>query len=114
MSSCLFCDIAAGRPGTDLIFEDERVVAFRDIAPQAPVHLLVIPRKHITSLAQAEREDEGLLGHMLLVGADLAREHGVQEAGFRSVINTNRAAGQTVYHIHLHILGGRSMKWPPG
>ena len=114
MSPCLFCDIAAGRPGAELIHEDERVVAFRDIAPQAPVHLLVIPREHITSLAQAEEEDEGLLGHMLLVGARLAREHGVAEQGFRSVINTNRAAGQTVFHLHLHILGGRSMKWPPG
>lgn len=114
MSSCIFCDIIAGRVDAELVFEDERAVAFRDINPQAPVHLLVIPRKHIESLAQAEDEDADLLGHLLLVGARLAREQGMAGDGYRAVFNTNAAAGQTVYHIHLHILGGRSLKWPPG
>ena len=114
MSSCIFCDIAAGHTDAELVLEDERAVAFADINPQAPVHLLVIPRKHIASLAEASEEDEDLLGHLLLLGARLAREQGIQDAGFRAVFNTNAHAGQTVYHIHLHILGGRSMKWPPG
>lgn len=114
MSACIFCDIAAGKTPAELIYEDERAVAFRDINPQAPTHLLVIPREHITSLAQAGAEHEGLLGHLLLVGAELARERGIDGPGFRTVINTNPAAGQTVYHIHVHILGGRSMSWPPG
>lgn len=114
MTACIFCNIASGNTGTELLYEDDRVVAFRDINAQAPVHLLVIPREHVASLAQAEQEDESLLGHLLLVGARLAREQGIDAAGFRAVFNTNAAAGQTVYHIHLHILGGRSMKWPPG
>ncbi len=114
MSSCIFCEIVAGRLPTDIVYQDERVMVFKDINPQAPIHLLVIPRKHIASMAQAEEEEEGLLGHLLLVGARLARSQGISEDGFRTVINTNSAAGQTVYHIHVHILGGRSLKWPPG
>ena len=111
---CIFCRIAAEDPSGRLLYEDERVVAFGDINPQAPVHILVIPRKHIVSLAEATEEDEGLLGHLLLVGAEMARKVGIAEDGFRTVINTGEVGGQTVFHIHVHILGGRPMRWPPG
>ncbi len=114
MKSCIFCDIVAGRAPSELLYEDERAVAFADINPQAPTHLLVIPREHIPSLACAEEQHRDLLGHLLLVGAELARQRGMDGPGFRTVINTNAAAGQTVFHIHVHILGGRSMGWPPG
>ena len=89
-------------------------MAFSDINAQAPVHTLVIPRRHIVSLAEAEAEDQGLMGHLLLVGAEMARKSGIADAGFRTVINTGAAAGQSVFHIHVHILGGRDLGWPPG
>jgi histidine triad (HIT) family protein len=114
MQPCLFCRIIAGEvPGT-IVHEDERAVAFKDVNPQAPLHLLVVPRKHIVSLAEAGPEDADLLGHLLHVGVELARREGIVERGYRTVINTNRDAGQTVFHLHVHILGGRVLGWPPG
>jgi histidine triad (HIT) family protein len=114
MDSCLFCRIARGEGRGDVVYEDDLAVAFRDIHPQAPTHILVIPRKHIASLAEAKAEDAELLGHLLLVGAQLAAKEGILDRGYRTVINTNGEAGQSVFHVHLHILGGRRMKWPPG
>jgi histidine triad (HIT) family protein len=109
---CLFCRIARKEIPAKLVAEDEHCVAFRDINPQAPVHVLVIPREHVPSLDQAT--DAAMLGRLSLMAADIARKEGVAEAGYRTVINTNAAAGQTVFHVHLHLLGGRSMHWPPG
>jgi histidine triad (HIT) family protein len=114
MSSCLFCRIINGELASDLLYQDERLVVFRDINPQAPVHLLVVPRRHIASLAESLAEDADLLGHLLLTGARLAEAQGVLTRGFRTVINTNQDAGQTVFHLHVHILGGRLLGWPPG
>src|SRR5919107_1170121 len=111
---CLFCKIVAGEIPAKLVHEDERAVAFRDINPQAPTHALVIPRAHISSLAEAGEGDESLLGHLLRVAALVARQEGHAEGGYRTVINTGRDAGQTVFHIHVHVLGGRTLTWPPG
>lgn len=111
---CLFCKIVAGAIPAKLVYEDDRSVAFRDINPQAPTHALVIPRAHIASLAEASEEDESMLGHLLRVAARVAREEGHAEAGYRTVINTGSDAGQTVFHIHVHVLGGRTLTWPPG
>ena len=94
--------------------EDDRCIAFRDINPQAPTHALVIPRSHVASLNEASETDEALLGHLLLVAARIARDAGHAEAGYRTVINTNADAGQTVFHVHVHVLGGRALTWPPG
>ena len=109
---CLFCRIVRKEIPATLIAEDEFSVAFRDINPQAPVHVLVIPREHVASLNQAT--DAALLGRLSLMAADIAKKEGVAESGYRTVVNTNAAAGQTVFHVHLHLLGGRSMHWPPG
>jgi len=114
MSGCIFCRIAEREAPAALLYEDEQCLAFQDSHPQARVHVLVIPRRHISSLNAAAAADEALLGHLLRVGAHIAREKGIDGAGFRTVINTNSAAGQSVYHIHVHILGGRIMRWPPG
>ena len=111
---CIFCKIVAGAIPAKLVYEDERAVAFRDINPQAPTHALVIPRAHISSLAEAGEGDESLLGHLLRVAALVARQEGHAEGGYRTVINTGRDAGQTVFHIHVHVLGGRTLTWPPG
>lgn len=114
MFGCMFCQIAGReRPGT-VVYEDEQCVAFRDIHPKAPVHLLVIPRRHIASLNDMVTEDEPLLGHLLAVAARLARENAIDGSGYRTVINTNAEAGQSVFHLHLHLLGGRLLRWPPG
>jgi histidine triad (HIT) family protein len=110
---CLFCKIAAGSIPTQKVFEDERALAIADINPQAPVHLLIIPRKHIVSLAHLSLEDEALLGHMHGVAREIAAQKGL-ENGFRTVMNTGPDGGQTVAHLHLHLLGGRAMHWPPG
>jgi histidine triad (HIT) family protein len=112
--NCLFCKIVAGEVPAAKVFEDERAVVFRDINPQAPTHALVIPRKHVASLGEAGGDDEALLGHLLLVAARVAREAGHAEGGYRTVINTNADAGQTVFHLHVHVLGGRRLTWPPG
>jgi histidine triad (HIT) family protein len=111
---CIFCKIVAGGIPAAKIFEDERAVAFRDINPQAPTHALVIPRKHVASLDEAGADDEALLGHLLLVAARVAREAGHAAGGYRTVINTGAGAGQTVFHVHVHVLGGRQLTWPPG
>ena len=111
-SNCLFCRIIAKEIPATIISENEHCVAFRDINPQAPVHILVIPRQHTASLNEAR--DAHLLGQMQLMAAELAKSEGLAERGYRTVINTNADAGQTVFHIHLHLLGGRAMGWPPG
>lgn len=109
---CIFCRIVAGQIPATLVYEDDRVLAFRDVNPQAPTHLLVIPREHVASLARTE--DEALAGHLLLTCARVARDQGVEPAGYRVVTNIGDDGGQSVHHLHLHILGGRSMGWPPG
>lgn len=111
---CIFCKIVAGEIPAATIFEDERALAFRDINPQAPTHALVIPRAHIASLGDAGEGDEALLGHLLRVAARVAHDEGHAEGGFRTVINTGADAGQTVFHIHVHVLSGRKLVWPPG
>jgi len=111
-SDCLFCKIAAGEIPAEKLYEDDEILAFRDIAPQAPVHFLVIPKKHIAGPADVGAEDEALMGRILRVGAQVARQEGVEH--FRVVFNNGEQAGQTVFHIHMHILGGRTMSWPPG
>ncbi len=112
--NCLFCKIVAGEIPAALVHEDERAVAFRDINPQAPTHVLVIPRAHIESLNDAAQTDEPLLGHLLRVAARVANREGLSETGYRTVVNTGADAGQSVFHVHVHLLGGPSLAWPPG
>ena len=112
--SCLFCRILAGEIPAKFLYQDDRLVVLQDINPQAPLHVLVIPRKHVATLNDLSREDDELTGEMLRRAAIVAREHGVADSGYRAVFNCNREAGQTVFHIHLHVLGGRSLAWPPG
>jgi histidine triad (HIT) family protein len=114
MSDCLFCRIIAGDIPGAIIYQDETLVAFKDINPQAPLHVLIVPRLHIASLNELRPEDDVLVGTMLRRAAALAKEHGYHERGYRTVFNTNREAGQTVFHIHLHLLAGRGLGWPPG
>lgn len=114
MTDCLFCKIAAGQIRAELVHHDPAMIAIRDINPQAPLHLLIIPRKHIATLNDLSAGDEALVGSMLRRAAALAKEHGYDEGGYRTVFNTNRNAGQTVFHIHLHLLAGRPLAWPPG
>jgi diadenosine tetraphosphate (Ap4A) HIT family hydrolase len=111
---CLFCRIAAKQVPAKIAFENERVVAFADLAPKAPTHLLVIPRRHLASSLDIEPGTHALVGELVEVAARLARERGFADDGYRLVFNTNAAAGQTVFHLHLHLLGGRSFGWPPG
>lgn len=113
-TDCLFCKILAGNAAADVVFQDNRCVVIRDTNPQAPTHLLVIPREHLESLDDASQKDELLLGHLMRVSARVANEHGLSDGGYRTVINTGGGAGQTVFHLHLHVLGGREMTWPPG
>jgi histidine triad (HIT) family protein len=110
--SCLFCRIASGELAVPFVAETEDCVAFRDINPQAPLHVLVIPRAHVASLNDAD--DAAQLGRLSLLAAEIARREGVAESGYRMVVNTGPDAGQTVFHVHLHLLGGRSLGWPPG
>jgi histidine triad (HIT) family protein len=114
MDDCLFCRIIDGKVPGSIVYKDERVVAFKDINPQAPMHVLVVPRRHIASLNELSTEDDALVGEMIRRGAALAREHGYAERGYRTVFNCMADAGQTVFHIHLHVLGGRKLTWPPG
>ena len=109
---CLFCRIVRKDIPATLVAEDEHCVAFRDINPQAPVHILIVPRAHVASLNEAT--DPAMLGRLSLKAAELAKREGIAETGYRTVVNTNAAAGQTVFHIHLHLLGGRPLRWPPG
>lgn len=112
--SCLFCKIIKGEIPGEFVHKDDRCVVIRDKNPQAPMHLLVIPLEHLESLDEASQKDEQMLGHLLRIGARLANEQGSGEDGYRTVINTGAGAGQTVFHLHVHVLGGRSMHWPPG
>jgi histidine triad (HIT) family protein len=111
---CLFCRIVRGEVNAEVLYEDALSIAFRDINPQAPVHALVIPRKHIASLDDLVAEDEPMVGHLLTVAASLAARLGVAGNGYRTVFNCGAQAGQSVSHVHLHLLGGRSLAWPPG
>jgi histidine triad (HIT) family protein len=114
MAGCLFCGIIEGRVPANVVYQDERVVAFTDIRPQAPVHLLIIPRKHVAGVLDAAAEDQDLIGAIFAVAARLAQEHGIADSGFRVVVNSGSDAGQSVFHLHYHLLGGRRMSWPPG
>lgn len=113
-SDCLFCGIVAGKIPSTPVYEDSEVYAFRDINPAAPTHILVIPREHIGGINDAEDQQQLLLGKLLISAKKIAREQGLADDGYRLVINTGDHGGQTVYHLHLHILGGREMTWPPG
>lgn len=111
---CLFCKIAAGTIPAKLLYQDDNIVAFEDINPQAPHHKIIVPRKHIATVNDLTTADGELIGQMTLVATKLAKELGIAEKGYRLVMNCNAAGGQTVFHIHMHLIGGRSMTWPPG
>ena len=111
---CLFCRVISKEIPADFLQQDDRAIVIRDINPQAPTHFLVIPLAHIESLDDAAQKDEALLGHLLRVGARVANAEGLGETGYRTVINTGAGAGQSVFHLHVHVLGGRVMNWPPG
>ena len=112
--SCLFCKIVAGEIPAPKVYEDDQVIAFNDINPQAPMHVLIVPRRHIASVNDLTPGDDGIVGEMVRRAAALAAENGVADRGYRTVFNCNAEAGQTVFHIHLHVLGGRRLGWPPG
>ncbi len=112
--ACIFCRIVAGEMPTALLYEDEECMAFRDLNPQAPVHLLVIPREHVESLDDVGLKDEPMLGHLMRIASRIANDQGLAENGYRTVINTGASAGQSVFHLHVHVLGGRPLSWPPG
>jgi histidine triad (HIT) family protein len=114
MADCLFCRIIRREIPGKIVFEDDQMLAFEDINPQAPTHVLVIPKRHIESLNVLESGDDGIVGAIVRRAAAIAKDRGISSGGYRTVFNTNRDAGQTVFHIHLHLLGGRSMAWPPG
>ena len=114
MADCLFCKIVAGQIPATIVFQDDHVVAFRDITPRAPTHVLIVPRRHIASLNDLVADDDALVGEMVRAAATIARKEGLADRGYRTVFNCNADAGQTVFHIHLHLLGGRTMAWPPG
>jgi histidine triad (HIT) family protein len=113
MPDCIFCRIIRGEAPAKKVYEDERAFVFEDINPQAPTHVLIIPRKHIVGLKEAQAEDAEIIGYLHLVAAQIARERGIED-GFRTVFNVGPRAGQSVFHLHLHLLGGRSLRWPPG
>ena len=110
MDDCIFCKISSGEFGTEFLYEDDKVVAFKDIEPQAPVHVLIIPRDHYESVKEMDDEDQ--IGHLFTAGKEVAKKLGIDS--YRFVINTGKEAGQAVFHVHLHLLGGRAMTWPPG
>jgi histidine triad (HIT) family protein len=114
MSDCLFCKIIGGQIPGQFVHQDDQLVAIKDINPQAPLHVLIIPRKHVATLNDLESGDDALLGAMHRAAAKIARDSGYADRGYRTVFNTNREAGQTVFHIHLHLLAGRGLHWPPG
>lgn len=111
---CIFCKIIKGEIPAELVYEDDLCIAFNDIHPQAPTHVLIIPREHLDSLDKAAKNHAAMLGHLLLTGGKIAREKNFAENGYRTVINTNRDGGQTVFHLHVHLLGGRPFIFPPG
>jgi histidine triad (HIT) family protein len=114
VSDCLFCKIIAGQIPATIVHQDEHLVAFKDINPQAPMHVLIVPRRHVASLNDLEPNDDALVGEMVRRAAALAKAQGLADRGYRTVFNCNAEAGQTVFHIHLHVLGGRALTWPPG
>lgn len=114
VEDCIFCRIVSGELASRMILEDDHVVAFEDIQPQAPVHILVVPRKHISTLNDVREENQELLGKIVWAAIQIAQKRGISGGGYRLVWNTNPGAGQSVFHIHLHLLGGRTMAWPPG
>ena len=114
MADCLFCRIIAREIPATIVYEDERVIAFNDINPQASTHVLVVPKQHIETLNDLSPANDAIVGEVVRRAAAIAKERGVSAGGFRTVFNTNRDAGQTVFHIHLHLIGGRSLAWPPG
>ncbi len=111
---CLFCKILAGEIPADIIYESDSAIAFRDINPQAPTHALVIPRKHIATINDIDVADQAIVGSLFSAAREIAAAEGLEDDGYRAVMNCNEAAGQTVFHIHLHLLGGRALAWPPG
>ena len=111
---CLFCKIIDKRVPSTKVYEDDQLYAFRDVNPQAPIHILVIPRKHVATINDLDGDDASLVGKLVLKARDLAREEGIAEKGYRLVMNCNEWAGQSVFHVHLHLLSGRAMRWPPG
>lgn len=113
-SDCLFCKILAGEIPADLVYESETAVAFRDINPKAPTHVLVIPRKHISTINDIEPDDQEIIGSLYLAAKEIAAQAGIADDGYRAVMNCNEDAGQSVFHIHLHVMGGRVLAWPPG
>jgi histidine triad (HIT) family protein len=112
--SCVFCDIVSGKRSGQIIYEDDRAVAFRDVNPMAPVHILVVPREHITGPLDFDETNEPMAGHLIAVAARVALQEGIASDGYRLVLNQGRNGGQSVFHVHLHMLGGRRMSWPPG
>ena len=114
MDNCLFCKIIAGDIPGAIVHQDDDVVAFKDIDPQAPLHVLIVPRRHIPTLNDLQPQDDELVGKLHRVAAALAKQHGYADRGYRTVFNTNAGAGQSVFHIHLHLLAGRGLAWPPG
>ncbi len=114
MNECLFCKMVSGVIPCDKVHENEYVLAFRDIDPKAPTHILIIPKKHITTLNEINENDQDLLGELLLTAKKIAKDEGINTSGYRTVFNCNSDGGQTVFHIHMHLLGGRPMAWPPG
>jgi histidine triad (HIT) family protein len=114
MSDCLFCGIVEGKIKGSIVYQDDSVVAFKDSNPKAPVHVLIVPRRHVAGILDLKADDEGVIGHIFEVAARLAREQGIASSGFRVVVNSGADAGQSVFHLHYHLLGGRRMTWPPG
>ena len=114
MSECLFCAIVTGEINANVVYRDDAIVAFKDIVPRAPVHILLIPRKHLVSVSDIADADHTLIGRIFAVAARLAREQGIADSGYRIVVNSGADAGQSVFHLHYHLLGGRQMGWPPG
>ena len=114
MTDCLFCKIRDGEIPSETVYENDDILAFKDVNPHAPTHILTVPRKHIATINDLEDEDAQIMGKMMLAAQDIASFEGIAEAGYRLVINCNADAGQTVYHIHMHLMGGRNMAWPPG
>jgi histidine triad (HIT) family protein len=114
MSDCLFCKMVERTVPAKIVYEDDQTLAFDDINPQAPVHTLIIPKKHVVAVQDCSAQDQGLLAHLLVTCTKVAKQKGLSECGYRIVANTGRDSGQTVFHLHLHVLGGRHMTWPPG
>ena len=114
MDGCLFCALVEGKIKASIVYQDDRIVAFRDIKPQAPVHILIIPRKHVAGVLDIEPDDHALIAAIFQVAARLAHEQGIADSGFRVVVNSGADAGQSVFHLHYHLIGGRRMSWPPG